>query len=217
MSQELTDRIRKFLLKAPRPEFVRVVTKSGDEKEISYESGDGKRVRWSDVARSVVGMDPASVQCLNENEEILRVETIDQSSDSAKVTDRKKNVDPRLLMHEDPQTAILSQFAAHIADAYKESNNTEFVSNMFGMLLKMYENTEKRLERVEASYRSEFEARIRERLDHMEDGDPKERMIEAFFNAKKEGEQASSSNGASNGSPRVNVRNPQHSKAWGGD
>jgi len=209
MSQELSARIRQFLLKNPRPDIVRVTTASGETKEVHIDD----KVRWSNVANTVVSLNPAVVTALNNDDAVLRVEKI-VNEDVPSVDTGDDPTTTKMPLHSDPVTAQLHHFGTLLAHAYKFATEVAFekLAERDERDMRRQEATEKRLERMEAAYRSEFEGRVRERLDGMEEGDGKDKLIEAFFS----GRMGAAKDGAQQSRRPTNGKS-SHSVDWGGE
>lgn len=172
---QLSDRIRSFLLKKPKPQHIHVVSGDGQEHDVKVPA---IRPRWRDIADTIVTLDPAVIQVLDADGETLRAERILDGADVEEDAGTREIAIPAALSR-DPETLRLTHFANLLARAHETGNN--FVREFGAIILDRTDRTDARLERVEAAYRSEFHARVQEQLKNVPDGDDKDEMMRAFF------------------------------------
>jgi hypothetical protein len=162
--------------------------------------------RWATVAKDIETFEPTKVQALNDGDEVLRV-FVREVPASAPANEAPLPA----VVSDDPETVRLTHFANLLARAYENGN--EFMSKVTELLIQRSDRTEERLERVEAAWRSEFTARVQEKLDGVEDEDMRGEMAKLFFGGmtgKGPGAEPSQPSAPTNGAPRM-------PRGWGGN
>jgi hypothetical protein len=190
--------LRSFLVASPRPAKILVTSGDGEQQEVLPPKGVGG-VTWAGVARTIETLDPASVECFDAEDKLIRAQRFD-----AQVKDGPEL--PAVLAR-DAESARVALFAQHIAAAYRFSVETAFTKmvEMFERSDARQERLEARLERVEGAYRRTMQERIDEAFDEAEEAakqaeaqqnDPSAALVQSFLGGAAQGvSQKSTPNG----------------------
>jgi hypothetical protein len=175
--------VRGYLLERPPPHTIRLTDSDGDVVEIR-----ATHRTKSALAQTVVAKGPDLVECLDEKGGLIRAR---QAADLTLAPPKKamaSSSEPVIAeaLKGDPQAAMLSHFAVLLHRAYEHATETAF-SHLVAIVERMEianASRDARLERVEAAYRREQQARIDDLWDHAEEraesGDAKEQMMSAL-------------------------------------
>lgn len=175
-----TQEIRKWLLKAPRPETVRVRTSDDETHDFPVPSN----VRWATLAASVDALDPVTIQCLGSSGNIDRA--IKTAEWDGAVAPKKAEPDQPPLpeyLHDDPETARFALVARLLADAHKFATGVAFdkLANMFDTLSRRLEAMEQKADQADKRYREEMYDRIEEMLEAaQEENEGSDDILSAF-------------------------------------
>lgn len=181
--------LRSFLVASPRPAKILVTSGDGEQQEVLPPKGVGG-VTWAGVARTIETLDPASVECFDAEDKLIRAQRFDaQTKDGPEL--------PAALAR-DAESARVALFAKHIADAYRFSVETAFTKmvEMFERSDARQERLEARLERVEGAYRRTMQERIEEAFDEAEEAakqveaqanDPAAAIMQSFIGGAAQG------------------------------
>jgi hypothetical protein len=181
--------LRSFLVASPRPAKILVTSGDGEQQEVLPPKGVGG-VTWAGVARTIETLDPASVECFDAEDKLIRAQRFD-----AQVKDGPEL--PAVLAR-DAESARVALFASHIAAAYKFSVETAFTKmvEMFERSDARQERLEARLERVEGAYRRTMQERIDEAFEEAEEAakqveaqqaDPATAIMQSFMGGAAQG------------------------------
>jgi hypothetical protein len=154
--------IRNFLICQPAPEVIRITSGDGLVQEMK----PGRRSR-SKLAETIEATDPALIECLGKQGELLRAlrpndETRGRSAEAPP---------PVKGLEGDPQAAMMSHFANLLHRAYEHATDVAF-EKLIDLVERMDARTsaiEQRLERTEANYRREQQDRIDDLYDRAEE------------------------------------------------
>ena len=153
--------LRNFLIRDPAPHVIRLTSTEGETTEIS----PGKKSRVK-IAESIVAVGPELVECYDANGKLLRALRPDAEEPAPSGAPELPAV-----IANDPNAAMVSHFANLIHRAYQHSTELAF-TKFVELVERMDERSngiEQRLERTEAAYRREQQARLEELYDRAEE------------------------------------------------
>jgi hypothetical protein len=184
--QAIVSRIRQWLMRNPKPAFVRVFSESLDQpSDIPIEAAPGSRVRWADVALDLATLEPTALHALDADGNVIRVERVlgdgTKSQPEPAAEDRDIPIPP--VLSTDPETIRFTHVANLLARAHETSQrtSTNFTREVIALLLNWTNRIEELLDRTEQEYRREFEARLQSQIDGVEDDDMRGAMERMFF------------------------------------
>jgi hypothetical protein len=163
--------IRNFLMRAPRPAMVRVVTKEAvHDLEVETEQN------WSRLAETVEALEPTRLELYSEESNLLRAERLKERPGSGGVA-------PPAGLASDPETLRLTHFANLLHRSYEHSTDVAFdrLVQMFERQTDQLSSLMNRLEATEGRYYdllNEFLA-----LANTEPGESDENPIEGLARA----------------------------------
>ena len=170
---EKSDHIRKWLLRAPRPDSVTVNLRDGDAQDISTVGN----IRWRDIAETIEALDPESIHAMK-GTQLLRAERFDAVEPAAalaKPEPAKPHVVPGMPMLPpelagDPATALFAYYAALIDRSYQFAIGTSNATmlSVIELMNKRSEAIEQRLERTERNLQSEMADRYEEAWEQLQ-------------------------------------------------
>jgi hypothetical protein len=175
--------VRGFILERPRAHTLRL---TGDDQEVVEILATHKTA--AALAQTCVAKDPALIECLDDKGGLVRAKRAADLSLAPPKKAMASASEPVIAeaLKGDPQAAMLSHFAALLHRAYEHATETAF-SHLVAIVERMEianASRDARLERVEAAYRREQQARIEDLWDHAEEraeqGDAKEQMMSAL-------------------------------------
>jgi hypothetical protein len=138
--------IRKFLLKRPRAELIRLTTASGVQ-----DMKPGKTTPLAKLADSIFAVAPDTIQCLDNEGRLLRA----MRTDDVETETGSDVPKPPTILANDPETARLTHVASLIAKSWEHATQiafgkfVEFVERVDSR----QESLEDRLAKTEAAYR----------------------------------------------------------------
>jgi hypothetical protein len=147
--------LRNFLIRDPAPHTIRLTTSEGETQDIL----PGKRSRVK-IAETIVSVGPELVECLDAQGHLLRA--IRPDAEDATAASSAPEV-PQVIAT-DPNAAMVTHFANLIHRAYQHSTELAF-SKLVELVERIDARSdaiEQRLERTEAAYRKEQQARLDE-------------------------------------------------------
>jgi len=145
------NRIRGFLLQAPKPQLVRISTNDGEPHELK----PGRS--YAKCADTIAALDVELIECLDDTGKLLRamrMSSVEAMRSDAAITPKGLEADPQALM--------LTHFANLIHRAYEHSTEIAF-SKMVELVERIgdrSESIEARLERAEAAHRRAVDDQI---------------------------------------------------------
>jgi len=174
--------VRGYLLERPPPHTIRLTSSDGESSEML-----ATHRTKSALAQTIVAKSPDLIECLDEKGGLIRAR---QAADLSLAPPKKAMASSEPVIAEalkgDPQAAMLSHFAVLLHRAYEHATETAF-SHLVAIVERMEianASRDARLERVEAAYRREQQARIEDLWDHAEEraeqGDSKEQILGAL-------------------------------------
>lgn len=187
--------IRGFLLKAPKPDKVRMSSADGLPQEIK--AGPGRS--FSKMAETIAAIAPELVECLDKNDNLIRAMrmTGEESSRS----------DAALIppgIQADPEALRMAHFANLIHRAYEHSTEIAF-TKLIELVERMdarTESIEQRLERAEASYRRALKDQVDDAFDRADElaeqaeaGDAKEQILNQLVAGVVQGQASANGKG----------------------
>jgi hypothetical protein len=188
--QAVVARLRQWLLRNPRPNFVRVFSEQFDtpsDIEIS-----GPRPRWADIAADLATMEPTMVQAMDSKGNILRVERVlDDGTAQAPAVEPTAEIQIPQVLSNDPETIRLTHFANLIARCYESaySGSAKLQSETQSFLLNWASRMEERLDRAEEKRRDAEESLLESKLAETEEDDGgglRSTIESAFFGGVKQ-------------------------------
>ena len=193
-----SDDIRKWLLRNPRPESVRI-EHGDDTTDMPLE---GKNVRWRDVAESIEALEPVAIHAMRGGQ-LLRAMRFEapQPESQPEQSPAKGQAIPGAelpaVLQGDPQAALLALYATEIAKAYSHATGTAFEKfvQIQELMVRRMEALETRLERAEKERNRERDERLEDAWDWVErqaeeTGSSKEEMLGAFLSSFVAGNKA---------------------------
>ena len=193
--------IRKFLLKQPRAELIRLTVR-GEVQEIKPTRGQS----LAKIGESIFAVSPEVIELFDGNGRLLRA--IRPENETETNTDQPK---PPEILKADPETARLTHFASLLAKAYEHTTNVAFAKlvELVERIDARTDAVESRLERTEALYRRELINQAEMARDEAErivdeaqgvEGEDREdllrQMMSAFMQGRSERRRAPKPNGA---------------------
>lgn len=208
------ERVRRWMIRNPRPASVRVTSVSGEVSDVHIE---GTRPRWANYAETICQLNPVKLTALGEDESVIRIEEIDGASVTKGTGD---GAQVARITHPDPVAAQQMLTAQLIADAYKHATDVAFskLVELTDRILTRMDQMEERIQRTESAYHAELRARMKMEFEGREEdtglfGEIAKEWAGAYRNGKEENAQEGS-NGQSE-SPS-NGKAPSYSSVWGG-
>lgn len=175
--------VRGYLLERPGPTIIRLTDSEGEITEVR-----ATHRTKSALAQTIVAKSPDLIECLDEKGGLIRARKAADLSLAPPKKAMASSAEPVIAeaLKGDPQAAMLSHFAQLLHRAYEHATETAF-SHLVAIVERMEianASRDARLERVEAAYRREQQARIDDLWDHAEEkaegGDAKEAMMSAL-------------------------------------
>jgi hypothetical protein len=183
----VANRIRGFLLQAPKPHLVRIATNDGEPHELK----PGRS--YAKCADTIAALDVELIECLDDAGKLLRA--MRMSSVEAMRSDAAST--PKGL-EADPQALMLTHFANLIHRAYEHSTEIAF-SKMVELVERIgdrSESIEARLERAEAAHRRAVDDQIDDAFQRAQElaeknesgsGDLLQNLAGAFMSGQMQG------------------------------
>jgi hypothetical protein len=205
----IVERVRQWMMRNPRPAFVRVYSESlSTPSDIEITAPPGERIRWANIAQDLVSLEPTMLQALDSDGNVIRVErTLGDGRPAASLPhhEEPRDIPVPQVLSTDPETIRLTHFANLLARAHETSSriSADLQREVITLLLNWTSRVEERLDKTEAEYRAEYEARIQSQIDTVENDDVRTQMERLFFGGapaqQPQQPQQQRTNGASNG------------------
>lgn len=195
--------LRTWLLKQPRPSTLRIVAGDGTSHKLVCPEG----VRWTEVAASVMALQPDAIEAFSDDGNLLRAvrpdEEQDEEEEEESEDDKRAAEVIDVPANADPESQRLIIFARLISDAYRHSADVAFdkLAALFDAVVHRSEAQEKTisaLDRLMQKMLLEKVASAGAGSVNDEDGGALtiESLIGSFMQGKMQG---ASANGAANG------------------
>jgi len=183
----VANRIRGFLLQAPKPQTVRISTNDGEPHELK----PGRS--YAKCAETIAALDVELIECLDDTGKLLRamrMSSVEAMRSDAATTPKGLEADPQALM--------LTHFANLIHRAYEHSTEIAF-SKMVELVERIgdrSESIEARLERAEAAHRRAVDDQIDDAFQRAQEladknesgsGDLLQNLAGAFMSGQMQG------------------------------
>lgn len=183
--------IRSFLVMQPRG--AKVLVRDEDDEVHDIAAPVGKGGSWAQVARSIDAMKPALIEIHDADGKLLRAT---RCNDKQPTPSAEAGLP---VLHTDPETARLTHFANLLYRATEFSTTLAFTKmvELFTLSSERSAAIEARLERTEANYRREMQARLDEAFERADElakeaeqaaqgppGDPITEFAKGFLQAR---------------------------------
>ena len=195
-SSDRARELKSWLMKQPRPEFVRVTSVNGETRDVEI----GSKPRFIDIGATIDALEPAVVEAFK-GDNVVRAKRF--SDAPAKVTaavEEDEEVSTPSALASDPETARLHHFADLLYRASRDSRDAMVA--LCNVLSEMASSERARADENRARFEEERAAMLEERERELEEarrvanegGDP-ETILSTFANNFAAGAKAKS-NGA---------------------
>jgi hypothetical protein len=196
--------IRTWLMKAPRPNSVRIFAKDGREYDVEIKSG----AAWSDTAVSIAALEPVRMEANSNEGKLLRAVVVDTLLDKEEAAQQHQQTVFQAFQSSDPETQRIIVFAQLIERAHDRATNAiqETIGVAFGKLQEICDSlaTQAATDRGSANeltlgIRQLLVQQAQEAADRLVEPEtsPLEKMAESFMS----GQQLAASQGASETKP----------------
>jgi hypothetical protein len=159
MSEERAKRIKSWLMRSPRPDFVRVASADGESRDVHL----GPAPRWINIARTVEALDPTTVEAIK-GDQVLRAENFGEAGAVVEAPERDDDLPetPAALLN-DPETARFT----HVANLlYRSSRDSR---DALVAVVKILETMAQRETQRADNNRERYEREVLERMEDMMD------------------------------------------------
>lgn len=197
MSAATVEKIRRWMLKSPRPETVRVRSSDDDTHDFPV----GASVRWASLAESVNALDPVTIQCLNKSGTVERaIKVASWEPDDSKPAATQHEVAP-VELPDDPETARFVLVARLLAEAHKFATGVAYdkLASIVETMSTRMDHLEQKADRSDERYRQEMYDRMEDMLEQAaqqaEAGGGSDDIISTFAQAVSAGRNSSKPNG----------------------
>lgn len=161
---DLEKKIRAHLVSTPRPAKIVVKTEADEVHEFGPAKGG---MTWSGIARSILALEPKTIEVYNEAGRIERAMRCDEDEKPA----ASNEVATPAVLNADPETARLTHFANLLFRATQFATDKAFdkMTELFETVSDMHASTNARLERVEQAYRRSLQDRLDEEFERVKE------------------------------------------------
>jgi hypothetical protein len=118
-ANEITGAIRTWLMKAPRPELLRVYARDGREFDVTIEQGTA----WIETANSVAALDPEKLEATAGDGRLLRACLVADLIKKEATQEQQRQATHTAMTATDPETQRLIVFAELLERAHQRSTD----------------------------------------------------------------------------------------------
>lgn len=109
--------VRSWLMKAPRPRVLRVISRDGRDYDLELKEG----APWSETASTVVSLEPEHIEAKDDKGKLLRAVKVAELLQREEADEHKRAATAAAIQSSDPETQRMLVFANLIAEAHTRS------------------------------------------------------------------------------------------------